>query len=108
VYICTESHGYIINSIHSYKGVSHAAQYEAVVILVILWMQQGCFRTVLMRISGSKIEAVIGDCRKLHNEKLHRLYSSPNTIRIIKFRMDRACSSHERDANCKEQFSLKT
>jgi hypothetical protein len=27
---------------------------------------------------------VTGGCRKLHNEELHDLYSSPNTIRIIK------------------------
>jgi hypothetical protein len=27
---------------------------------------------------------VTGDWRKLHNEELHNLYSSPNIIRIIK------------------------
>jgi hypothetical protein len=27
-----------------------------------------------------------GDSRKLHNEELHNLYSSPNTIRMIKSR----------------------
>jgi hypothetical protein len=30
---------------------------------------------------------VTGDWRKLHNEELHNLYSSPNIIRIIKSRM---------------------
>jgi hypothetical protein len=29
---------------------------------------------------------VTGDWRKLHNEELHNLYSSPNIIRIIKSR----------------------
>jgi hypothetical protein len=30
---------------------------------------------------------VTGDWRKLHNEELHNLYSSPNIIRMIKSRM---------------------
>jgi hypothetical protein len=29
---------------------------------------------------------VTGDWRKLHDEELHNLYSSPNTIRMIKSR----------------------
>jgi hypothetical protein len=29
---------------------------------------------------------VTGDLRKLHNEELHNLYSSPNIIRMIKSR----------------------
>jgi hypothetical protein len=29
---------------------------------------------------------VIGRCRKLHNEELHNLYSSPSIIRMIKSR----------------------
>jgi hypothetical protein len=29
---------------------------------------------------------VTGDLRKMHNEELHNLYSSPNIIRIIKSR----------------------
>jgi hypothetical protein len=29
---------------------------------------------------------VTGDWRKLHNEELHKLYSSPNIIRMIKSR----------------------
>jgi hypothetical protein len=29
---------------------------------------------------------VAGDWRKLHNEELHNLYSSPNIIRMIKSR----------------------
>jgi hypothetical protein len=29
---------------------------------------------------------VAGDWRRLHNEELHNLYSSPNIIRVIKLR----------------------
>jgi hypothetical protein len=41
---------------------------------------------VLRRIFGPKRDEVMGDWRKLHNEELHNLYSSPNIIRIIKSR----------------------
>ena len=27
-----------------------------------------------------------GECRRLHNEELHRLYRSPNIVRVIKCR----------------------
>jgi hypothetical protein len=36
------------------------------------------------RIFGPKMEEVTGDRRKLHNEELHNLYSSPNVIRMMK------------------------
>jgi hypothetical protein len=41
---------------------------------------------VLRRIFGPKRDEVTGDWRKLHNEELHSLYSSPNIIRMIKSR----------------------
>jgi hypothetical protein len=41
---------------------------------------------VLMRIFGPKRDEVMGEWRKLHNEELRDLYSSPSTIRIIKSR----------------------
>jgi hypothetical protein len=41
---------------------------------------------VLRRIFGSKKDEVIGCWRKLHNEELHGLYSSPSIIRVIKAR----------------------
>jgi hypothetical protein len=41
---------------------------------------------VLRRIFGPKRDEVTGDWRKLHNEELHRLYSSPSIIRMIKSR----------------------
>jgi hypothetical protein len=37
---------------------------------------------VLRRILGPKRDEVKGDCRKLHNEELHILYSSPSIIRM--------------------------
>jgi hypothetical protein len=41
---------------------------------------------VLRRIFGPKRDDVTGDWRKLHNEELHNLFSSPSIIRIIKSR----------------------
>jgi hypothetical protein len=41
---------------------------------------------VLRRIFGPKRDGVTGGWRKLHNEELHNLYSSPSIIRIIKLR----------------------
>jgi hypothetical protein len=38
---------------------------------------------VLRRIFGPKRDEVIGGWRKLHNEELHNLYSSPSKIRMI-------------------------
>jgi hypothetical protein len=38
---------------------------------------------VLRRIFGSKREEVAGGWRRLHNEKLHKLYASPNIIRLV-------------------------
>jgi hypothetical protein len=35
---------------------------------------------VLRRIFGQKRDEVTGDWRKLHNEELHNLYSSPNIM----------------------------
>jgi hypothetical protein len=39
---------------------------------------------VLRRICGPKRDEVIGGWRKLHDEELHNLYSSPNIIKMIK------------------------
>jgi hypothetical protein len=40
--------------------------------------------SVMRRILGPKRNEVTGGWRKLHNEELHDLYSSPSIIRIIK------------------------
>ena len=41
---------------------------------------------VLRRIFGPKRNGVTGQWRKLHNEELSDLYSSPNIVRVIKSR----------------------
>jgi len=38
------------------------------------------------RIFGPERDEVTGDCRKIHNEELNDLYSSPNIVRVIKSR----------------------
>jgi hypothetical protein len=40
----------------------------------------------VLRIFGPKRDEETGGWRKLHNEELHKLYSSPSIIRIIKSR----------------------
>jgi hypothetical protein len=45
---------------------------------------KGC--RVLMRIFGPKRDEVTGGWRKLHDEELHGLYSSPSIVRVIKAR----------------------
>jgi hypothetical protein len=51
----------------------------------------GGVQTLLCLISifigcGPDEDEVIGDWRKLHNEELNDLYSSPNTVRVMKSR----------------------
>jgi hypothetical protein len=57
---------------------------------------------VLRRIFGLKRDEVTGEWRKLHNEELLDLYSSPSIIRIIKSRRMRwvgACSTNGEKRN---------
>jgi hypothetical protein len=44
---------------------------------------------VLRRVFGPKRDEVTGGWRKLYNEELHNLYSSPNIIRMIRSRIIR-------------------
>ena len=44
---------------------------------------------VLRRIFGGRRDELTGEWRKLHNEELNDLYSSPNIMRIIKSRRKR-------------------
>jgi hypothetical protein len=41
---------------------------------------------VLRRIFGLKREEVVGGWRRMHNEELYNLYTSPHIIRIINLR----------------------
>ena len=41
---------------------------------------------VLRRIFGPRRDEVMGEWRRLHNEVLNDLYSSPNIVRVIKWR----------------------
>ena len=48
---------------------------------------------VLRRIFGLRRDEVRGEWRRLHNEELNDLYSSPNIVRVIKSRRMR-CAEH--------------
>jgi hypothetical protein len=50
---------------------------------------------VLRRIFGPMRDEITGGWRKLHNGKLHNLYSSPTIIRIIKSRFVRRAGHME-------------
>jgi len=41
---------------------------------------------VLRRIFGTRRDEVTGKWRRMHNEELNDLYSSPNIVRVIKSR----------------------
>jgi hypothetical protein len=60
---------------------------------------------VLRRIFGPKRD-VTGDWRKLHNEELHNLYSSPNIIRMIKSRRVRRAGHVARMGETKNAYRI--
>jgi hypothetical protein len=45
------------------------------------------FENRVLRTFGPKRDEETGGWRKLHNEELHNLYSSPNIIRMMKIRI---------------------
>jgi hypothetical protein len=51
---------------------------------------------VLKRIFGPKRDELTVEWRRLHNDELYALYSSPNNIRVIKSRkqMGRTCGTY--------------
>jgi hypothetical protein len=68
--------------------------YKTIILPVVLYWCENWSLTlreehrlrVLRRIFGPKRDEVTGGWRKLHNEELHGLYSSPSMIRMIKSR----------------------
>jgi hypothetical protein len=44
------------------------------------------FENKVLRIFGPRRDEVMGEWRRLHNEELNDLYSSPNIVRVIKSR----------------------
>jgi hypothetical protein len=71
--------------------------YKTIIVPVVLYGCKTWFLTLrekhrlrlfenrmLRRIFGLKRDEVLGGWRKLHNEELHNLYSSPSIIRMIK------------------------
>jgi hypothetical protein len=53
---------------------------------ITLWCVEGLLYTVLRRIFGPKRGEVTREWRKLPNEELHDLYSSPTIVRVINSR----------------------
>jgi hypothetical protein len=51
--------------------------------------QRGFKNRVLRKILGPKRDEIRGEWRRVHNEELNDLYSSPNIIRLIKSRIIR-------------------
>jgi hypothetical protein len=68
--------------------------YETIILPVVLYgcetwsltLREKHGLRVLRRIFGPKRDEVTGGWRKLHNEELHNLYSSPSIIRMFKSR----------------------
>jgi hypothetical protein len=61
---------------------------------------------VLRRIFGPKRDEVTGEDRKLHNEELHDLYSSPSIIRMVKARRIRLAGHVARMREKKNEYRL--
>jgi hypothetical protein len=60
---------------------------------------------VRRRIFGPKRDEVTGGWRKLHNEELHGLYSSPSIVRVIKEdEIGGACGVHGGGEGCIQHF----
>jgi len=48
---------------------------------------------VLRRIFGPRRDEVTGEWRRMHNEELNYLYTSPNIVRVIKSRKEMGWAS---------------
>jgi hypothetical protein len=63
-------------------------------------------KRVLRRMFGPKREEVVGNCRRLHNEELHNLYTSPNVIRVVKPRRMRWVGNVARMGEMRSAYSI--
>jgi hypothetical protein len=66
-------------------------------------LRERIINIVRRRIYGPRWDGVTGRGRKLHNEELRDLYSTPSIIRMIKSRRMRwaeACSTNEGEEEC--------
>jgi hypothetical protein len=61
---------------------------------------------MLRRIFRPKRDEVTGGCRKLHNEELHGLYSSPSIIRVIKARRMRWAGHVARMGEVRDAYNI--
>jgi hypothetical protein len=61
---------------------------------------------VLRRIFGQRRDEVKRDWRKLHNEELHNLYSSPNIIRMTKLRRMRWAGQVARMRETRNEYRI--
>jgi hypothetical protein len=74
--------------------------YKTIILPVVLY---GCETWSL-----TLRDEVIGRWRKLHNEELHNLYSSPSTIRMIKPRRMRWAGYVVRMGDNRNAYRIKT
>jgi hypothetical protein len=95
--------------------------YKTIILLVVLYgcktrsltlREEHTLRVfenrVLRRIFGPKRDEVTGEWRKMHNEELHNLYSSPHIIRQVEANeVDGACSMHGRGEKSVQGFGGK-
>jgi hypothetical protein len=61
---------------------------------------------VLRRIFGPQRDEVTGEWRKIHNEELNDLYSSPNIVRVIKSRKVRWAGRVARMGEWKDVYRI--
>jgi hypothetical protein len=61
---------------------------------------------VLRRTFGPKREEVAGGWRRLHNEELHNLYTSPNIIRVTKSRRMRWARNVSRMGEMRNVYNI--
>jgi len=90
IYVCIPRSFLVINVCN--QGKTLCSPCRTIIVLVENWSltlrEEHRLRVfhnmVLRRIFGPKTDDVTVDWRKLHNEELHNLYSSPNIILVIK------------------------